>query len=227
MPLKIILILAIFFCSFVCHAQVRPTLFAGPQATSAYYTVRGAKQTTDFKFGFMAGGGLKVPFENQLYFFPSVYYSLKGYKVALKDTAAPPTQFAKNNNTTIQTIEVAPLFQVDLSKRPSHFFFRIGPSVDFAFSGKEKFDTSLAGGSTISRNMVFSFGDYGRITASANLHLGYETAKGFMVFAQYVYGLGSMNNADYGPHIFHRVIGLSVGWSFGHNPNLIDTHNRE
>ena len=195
-------------------AQVDLVLFAGPQSTVTHYTVKEVKQPASSKIGLMAGAGLKVPFENQLYFFPSVYYSLKGYKVTLNDPAFPPTEFAKNNNTTIHTIEVAPMFQVDLSKKPSHLFVRVGIGVDFAFSGREKFDTVSTNGATgpVDRAMVFSFGDYGRFSASGNFHLGYESAQRWSVFGFYNHGFGSMNNADGGPKIFHRIAGISLGW---------------
>lgn len=210
------LILLFIACSLFGKAQVRLAFFAGPQTTSASYKVAGKNQPNDYKYGFMAGAAAKVDFENQLYFFPSVYYSLKGYKVALNDPAFPPTEFAKNNNTTIHTIEISPLFQIDLSKNPSHYFVRFGPAVDFAFSGRERFDTVGMAGTTgtVDRPMIFSFGDYGRFSAQANLHFGYQASTGLMVFAFYQHGFGSMNNADFGPRIFHRIAGISVGWLF-------------
>lgn len=210
------LTLAVILISLTGRAQVRLAFFGGPQATTANYKVRDNKQPNGFKYGFMAGTAVKVDFENQLYFFPSIYYSLKGYKVGLNDPAFPPTEFAKNNNTTIHTVEISPLFQIDLNKNPSHFFVRFGPAVDFAFSGREKFDTVSTTGTkaTVNRPMVFSFGDYGRVSAQANLHFGYETSKGLMVFAFYEHGIGSMNNADNGPRILHRIAGISLGWLF-------------
>ena len=213
---KICLTLLIIFCSLFSQAQVQFAAYGGPQATSAKYTVNNKKQPTQFKYGIMAGIGAKVPFENQLYFFPAIYYSLKGYKVTLNDPAFPPTEYAKSNNTTIHTVEISPMFQIDLSKNPSHFFLRFGPAVDFAFSGKERFDTVSATGrrAAVERSMVFSFGDYGRFTASGNLHFGYYSKSGWMIFGFYAHGIGSMNNADNGPVILHRIIGLSAGWLF-------------
>lgn len=215
----------IFFLSIKGNAQVQFAFFAGAQATSAYYKVNGIQQPTQFKRGYMGGVAVKVEFDNQLYFFPSIYYNLKGYKVTLNNSAFPPGEFAVNNDVTVQTVEIAPLFQVDLNKKPSHLFFRFGASVDYAFSGREKFDTvSLPGvRASIDRSMVFDFTEYGRFTAQANLHFGYETGKGLMVFAFYQHGFGSMNNADGGPKIFHRIIGLSLGWLFGRNPLASDT----
>jgi hypothetical protein len=211
-----VLILAIVLSSFACLGQVQLAFFAGPQATTAYYTVREHKQPTEFKYGVMAGAAAKVVFDKQFFFYPSIYYSLKGYKVTLNDPSFPPTELANNNNTTIHTIEIAPLFQIDFNKKPAHPFVRFGPAVDYALAGREKFDTTSSTGSigTIDRPMLFSFGDYGHFSAQAIIHLGYETGKGLMFFAFYEHGIGSMNNADNGPKILHRIAGVSVGWLF-------------
>ena len=218
MKLKFQLTVIVIHAILISNAQVRMAAYAGPQATSARYMVDDKKQPTSWKFGAMAGISAKVPFDNQLYFFPSVYYSLKGYKVTLNDPAFPPTEFAKNNNTTLHTIAIAPLFQIDFNKNISHPFVRFGPSVDLALSGREKFDTVSRNGVTgpVDRPMLFSFGDYGRITAQMIVHLGYETESGLMVFAFYEHGIGSMNNADDGPRILHRIAGVSVGWLFAY-----------
>ena len=226
MHLRHLLVLTFLF-SLTAHAQVRLALFAGPQATSAHYTVGidKIKQPTQFKYGVMGGIAMKVVFDNQLYFYPSLYYSHKGYKVNLKTPAFPPTQYAINNNTSIETIEGAAQLHYEFSKKPSHFFVRFGPAVDFAFSGREKFDTVSTSGemARINRKMVFSFGDYSWSSAQAVLHFGYEYQKGFTLFAFYEHGFGSMNNADHGPKIFHRIIGISFGWLFGRNPYVKPT----
>ncbi|HEV7620737.1 MAG TPA: outer membrane beta-barrel protein, partial [Flavisolibacter sp.] len=110
--------------------------FAGPQITSAKYLVNGIKQPANDKFGLMGGIAAKVVVENNFYFFPAMYYSLRGYKVTLNNPSYPPTELAKNNNTTIHTIQIAPLFQFDLSKKPSYLFIRFGPSINLAVSAK-------------------------------------------------------------------------------------------
>ncbi len=187
-------------------------LFIGPQATSAKYTVNNKKQPADFKYGFQLGGTFKVPFENKLFFAPSIYYSLKGYKVTLNDPSFPPNTLAINNNVTVHTIEVGAFLQYDFGTMPDHFFIKGGPSVDFALSGKEEFD--LADGTTVNQPMKFGFADYGRYTASVEIQVGYETTSRFLIFAHYTHGLGSMNNADGGPQIKHRIIGISIGKYF-------------
>jgi len=216
--MKRLIVRVVFICTFfllcgVAFSQVRVSVFGGPQMTTAKYKVKEEKQPTQFKPGFQLGASLKVPFENQLYFGPAIYYSMKGYKVNLNSPSFPPSEKAINNQTTIHTIEVAPLLHLDLSNQPSHFFVKIGPAIDFAFSGKEKFDT-IDGIAPVERSMRFAFTEYGRVTAQGILHFGFESEKGYTVFAHYAEGMGSLNNADNGPRIKHRIVGLSIGWFF-------------
>lgn len=208
MQKKILIIIVLLNC-YNCFAQTQFSIFAGPQAVSARYMVNDTKQPNQYKFGMEAGVSWKIPFEVNLFFAPAVYYSMKGYKVTLNDAAFPPSLFAKNNDVRIHAFDIAPLLQYDFDVHPSHFFISIGPAVDFIFSGKEKFDLST--GETISRKMSFTFGDYGRFTSNVIAHFGYESLAGFIIFAHYTYGLGSLNNADGGPRIKHRIFGLSAG----------------
>lgn len=204
----------LLFCGsfFALHgnSQVRTHLFAGPQVSSVSYKVGNEKQKASFKPGFQAGVGLKVPFDNQLYFAPSVFYSLKGYKVTLDNGAFPPDTSAINNNVTVHAVEVGFLLHLELSKSTNHLFLRAGPSLDFALVGREKFDKKNGGG-TVNRPMKFGFGDYGRYLASGIAQFGFETPR-YYIMAQYHGTLGSISNADDGPKIKHRVVGLSAGF---------------
>lgn len=199
-----------FECSF---SQVKLAVFGGPQMTTAKYKIEEEKQPVKFKPGFQLGATLKVPFENQLFFAPTMYYSMKGYKVTLKTPSFPPSELAINNETTLHTLELAPLLHFDFSTQPSHFFVKLGPAIDINFSGKERFDTA-GGKEPVERSMKFSFTEYGRVTAQGILHVGYESSKGYMIFAHVAEGMGSLNNADHGPRIKHRIVGLSFGWYF-------------
>jgi len=208
-------------CWGVSHSQNLWSIYGGPQQTSARYKVNDSKQNVEGKWGAQLGASLKIPFENQLFFAPHAYYSLKGYKVDLKDPSFPPGADAVGNDLSVHTLELAPLLQIDLSKKPSHMFIRFGPAIDIAFSGSE--NVKLNTGRTVEQNLKFSFSHYGRFTSSAIAHVGYESAKGLYLFGHLGYGLGSMNNADQGPKIRHNVFGISFGKYFGHNPNIIDT----
>lgn len=201
------------FAASSVHCQSLYGFFAGPQATSAKYFVKENQQEAGFKWGAQAGVMVKIPFENQLYFTPAIYYSAKGFEVALKDSSFPPGVDAISNDVRMHSIDIAPLFQIDFSREPGHLFVRFGPSIEAIFKGNE--EVGLKNNTVLKRPMKFSFGDYGRVTASGNLHFGYESSNGFMVFAQYAHGIGNLNNADRGPRITNRVIGLSVGKYFG------------
>jgi hypothetical protein len=180
--------------------------------SSAHYTINGKKQSTSSKFGLQAGISWKIPFETNLYFAPAIFYSLKGYEVEFTEFSFPPGPEALDNETRIHTGELAFLLQYDFGKKPSHFFLRGGPTLDFQLSGTEKFN--LMAGGVNSQKMKFSFGDYGRYAANLLLHFGFETSKGLQVYGQYSHGLASINNADGGPVIKHRGWGLSLGKLF-------------
>ena len=205
--------LLLLFCFALLRSGAQLTVFAGPQISTAKYQIGGVDQSTESKTGFNAGVSFKTLLEGPVYFSPAFYYSQKGYKVTFNKAAFPPYSAAKNNNTTIHTIEVAPLAQINFSKGSSYAFVRFGPSADFAISGREAFDSS--NNKRISRDMVFSFGDYSYVTLSANIQLGFQHKSGLVIFAQYQHGLTNLNNADYGPTIFHRVAGVSIGYKFG------------
>ena len=211
---QIILAALLVATSALCYAQVKIAVFGGPQITSAKYTAESKKQETTNKYGFQLGTTAKVPFENRLYFSPTVFYSLKGYKVKFNQPSYPPDSLAIDNNTTIHTYEVAPLLQYDFNMQSSHFFVKLGPSIDIHLSGKEKFNRS--NNTTIDRKMVFSFTKYGRFGANILLQFGYET-NGLFIAGQYTHGIGSINNADFGPRIWHRAYGISFGKYLGKN----------
>jgi hypothetical protein len=201
--------------------QIKYGFFAGPQKTTARYLVADEKQETSWKTGVQGGMMLKVPFENQLYFTPAIYYSAKGYNVALKNPAFPPGEEAVGNNVRVQVVEIAPLLNIDLSKHENHMFVRFGPSIDVAIQGRERI--SMSDGKVVEQSMKFANTEYCRFTSAANVHLGYEFKSGIFMYAHYAQGLGSMNNSDYGPIIRHRLFGVSVGMFFWKNANVIDT----
>ncbi len=214
------------FVTLTANSQFEFGFFAGPQATGARYTILNQKQKNEMKYGFQAGVGLKVPFENNLYFSPAAFYSLKGYKVAFTQFVYPPDSNAIDNNTTIHSFELAALLQYDLSNNPGHLFIKAGPSLDFHLFGKETYN--LNAGGTVSRNMPFSAdGDYGHFSANMLMQIGYETGNGFMFFAQYTHGMASTNNTDGGPKIRHRAYGISIGKYFNRKKIVIDTRNKE
>jgi hypothetical protein len=222
--MKFICLIAAVFAAAISTAQVQVSVFAGPQITTARYKVDDAKQKTEYQIGFQAGAGLKTQFEGRLYFSPSVFYSLKGYKVKFDKYTFPPDPEATDNKVTVHTFEIAPLLQLNFSDAPDHLFIQFGPSVDLQLFGKEKFN--LFSGESVNQNLKFGYASYGRYSTSAIFRLGYEKENGFIFFAQYSLGLTSINNADNGPVIRHRTAGISIGKYLNSRKMVLDTRNR-
>lgn len=214
---KLNLFVLCFLTSVIAFSQAEFGVFAGPQITSASYftpeiNLGKTKQKTEMKYGFHAGGMLRVQFDGKLWFAPMVNYTMQGYKVTFTRPSIPPDSSATNNDVTIHTLQFAPLFQYNFSDKPAHFFIKAGPSIDIHIFGKEKFNKS--GGGSVNRNMKFSYADYGRYGANLNLHLGYETSSGFVVSGHYTLGFGSIVNTDNGATVFNRAAGISIGKYF-------------
>jgi hypothetical protein len=223
---KIIIFFVVLFFSLSGFAQVELGIFAGPHASSARYTVKNVKQSTDFKYGFHIGAECKIPFENQLDFVPAISYKMMGYKVVFNRPSFPPDLLAKDNNTRFHQVDVDLLLQYDFSKKPNHFILRAGPSFNFILSGKEDFN--LATGEQVSRSMKLStIKGYGRYEASVTAQFGFETHNGFTIYGRYLHGLISINNEEDGPSIRNRLIGITIGKFFKSGKNVIDTRNKE
>jgi hypothetical protein len=223
---KIVLFLITIFIVHFCGAQVTFGFFAGPQATTVRYFIHGNKQSSQFKYGFHAGTGLKVFFDKQLYFAPSINYSLMGYKVKFNQPSFPPDTSALDNNTSFHQIDLNLLLQYDLGNSPGHFFINAGVAVNLVLFGNEEYNCK--NNSHVSQSMIFSiYNYYGRYLTSAITKFGYETPSGVFINAFYVHGLGSMNNAQDGPLIKNQVIGISFGKYLNPKKIVIDTRNKE
>ena len=206
---KFALVFSIILYSCHLFAQSDFSFFGGPQITSSNYKVGTAIQNTENKLGFHIGVAKKISFDNQLFFYPSVSYSLKGYKVSLQNPSILPGVDVVHDNTTFHTLDISPLFQIDFNNKPGHLFFRFGPSFDVAFAGKE--ELTLKNGNIEKRDMKFGFGDYGFVGASLVSQFGYEKSQSFYISTRYDHGVGNISNTDGGPKILHRVLSLSLG----------------
>ena len=197
------------FLTFSVSGQVEYGVFAGPQITDVRYVINDKKQESSLKIGANLGFQMKVPFEGRLSFSPAIMYNLRGYDVKFDSPVFPPDSSAVDNNTSFHTIELAFLLQHDFNIEPGHLFFRIGPSLDFALFGNEKFNTNM--NTTVDRPMKFDFANYGHYLVSAIFQFGYEVKSGLYFYGYYNYSLTTMNNADGGPRIGNRAAGLTIG----------------
>src|SRR6476661_4219758 len=126
---KIIIFFAAILYSAASFSQVvQFGIFGGPHISSSTYSISSATQPTDSKVGFHIGAGYKIPFEGILFFSPAISYAVRGYKVQFNQPSFPPDLLATDNDVTFHEINVDPLLQFDLSKKPSHPFIRVGPS---------------------------------------------------------------------------------------------------
>ena len=207
--MKLLFSVFLLFLTYSVNSQVKYGVFAGPQLTGVRYTIDDRKQESSLKVGVNLGFQMKVPFEGRLSFSPAIMYNLRGYKVKFDGISYPPDSSAIDNNTSFHTIELAFLLQHDFKLDPGHLFFRIGPSLDFALFGNEKYNTNT--NTTVDQPMKFSFSDYGHYLASAIFQFGYEAKNGLYFYAHYNYSLTTMNNADYGPGIGNRAAGITIG----------------
>ena len=210
MKKSIVFFTAIVCCTSIFSQQVQFQIFAGPHISSTTYSIKATSQPTDTKAGFHVGASYKIPFEGILYFSPSFTYAMRGYKVQFNQPSFPPDLLAVDNNTTFHEIDIEPLLQFDLSKKPSHLFIKVGPSFNFILWGNEQYN--LATGETVDRAMKFSTTNwYGRYNASVVGQFGFETAKGLAIYVYYLDGLISMNNEEQGPSIYNSMYGLTLG----------------
>ena len=207
--MKLLFSVLILFLTVKANSQVQYGFFAGPQLTGVRYTIDDKKQESSLKVGVNLGFQMKVPFEGRLSFSPAIMYNLRGYKVEFDGISFPPDSSAIDNNTSFHTIELAFLLQHDFKLEPGHLFIRVGPSLDFALFGNEKYNTNT--NTTVDRSMKFSFSDYGHYLASAIFQFGYEDKSGLYFYAHYNYSLTTMNNNDYGPVIGNRAAGITIG----------------
>ena len=222
--MKVLITALTLLLVFNVHGQIQFGLFAGPQITGINYKVNDIKQESSLKPGINIGAQLKVPFENRLSFAPSMMYNLRGYKVNFTGKSFPPDSTAIDNNTSFHTVELAFLLQHDFNLEPGHAFIRLGPSLDFALFGNEKYNTA---NSSVDRKMKFSFGDYGHYLASVIIQLGYEMKNGVFFYGHYNYSLTSMNNADLGPKIGNRAAGISIGKYLNSKKIVLNTKNNQ
>lgn len=130
------------FPGITSQAQVR--IFGGPQLTTAKYSIQNVKQPTNSKVGFMAGIGLTTAVEGPVYFSPSISYSRKGYKVVFNAISVPPDSAAVNDNTSINTLSIAPLLQVNLAKAESHFLYVLARPLTLRFRERKSLTKSMA-----------------------------------------------------------------------------------
>ncbi|RYZ16502.1 MAG: PorT family protein, partial [Chitinophagaceae bacterium] len=195
MQLRLIAFLIFLSAAFDASAQkTEYGFFAGAHTSSARYYLHGHRQETSWLPGAHAGAILRIPFEGNFYFSPSLAYSLKGFDVNLADTSSNPGIDVGGNRLRLHTLELAPLFTLYFASSGTRPFLQFGPAFDIALAGSE--DLRLRNGNSVHRSMKFANDAYGRITASLNVRLGIETRSGLFFNVHYNHGVASLNQND-------------------------------
>lgn len=151
-------------------------LTGGVQFPGARYEILHQPQPIDRFLGFQAGAQLKVPFDVNLYFVPSLRYHYRGYDVTLEIPNGQPHFDAIQNSIRLQNIETAFLLQFDLGNNPTHLYLRGGPSLETHLSGTEHYLKS--NGELVKQHVSFARGEYGRYSMNLLAEAGLETRSG-------------------------------------------------
>jgi len=224
--LRVILIfLSLFVAQINLAAQNLVGLLGGIQFPGARYEILHQSQPIQRFMGIQAGVQLKVPFDVNLYFVPSIRYNLRGYDVQLEIPNGQPHPDAIENSIRLHNLETAVLLQFDLGSNPNHIFLRGGPSLETHLSGTEHYLKS--NGELVKQPVSFARGEYGRYSLNLLAEVGLETRSGWFAYGFYTYGATSISNRDYAPAIKLRSFGISLGKYLNAKKIILDTRNIE
>ena len=95
--------------SITAASQNQVAIFAGPQASTANYSILNQKQDTKMKYGFNAGVAMKVPFDGFLYFAPEYLESMEGYDVSYNLYNSLLNISATDNTKALHIFEITAL----------------------------------------------------------------------------------------------------------------------
>lgn len=208
MVIRIVPVALLLLLSCIAVAQpVKWNFRAGWHTSSAQIIDKssGHKTGTNHLNGLSAGVGLKVEFDNLLYFTPRVQYSMHGFETA-GNKETPSVQYR------VHYIEFPVLLQLDFNKKQQGFYAQFGPSLGAAIAGSSK----EAGKSTPLR---FAMTQYNRVNIDAVAHVGYRFKNKLSVDAGYTYGLTSITNGDTQPIIRMAQLGIGLSYQFAGKKN--------
>jgi hypothetical protein len=207
MVIRIVPLALLLLISSIVFAQpVQWNFRAGWHTSSAQIIDKSSskKSPSNHLNGLSAAVGIKVEFDNQLYFSPRIQYSLHGFELAGTKND-PAVQYR------LHYIEFPILLQLDFTKKNQGLFASFGPSVGGAISGSTTKESQK-------EPMRFGMTQYNRINIDAMAQIGYEFKNGLSIDAAYTYGLTSITNGDELPIIRMAQLGLGLSWRFAGKP---------
>ena len=202
----LLILLTVFTSNII--AQTKFAVFAGI-SPALYFTnddFNDQSSSSDFKAGFYAGVNTHISMSKHFALEPGVSFVQKG---------GTATDNSMNNNlkttVTLNYIEVPLDF---IYSRRNHFYFGIGPSLDFAMSGKVKIS-----GDVIPENHDIKFGsgsedDLKSFDAGVNLLAGFHFKNGLFVATNINTGFVNLSN-DNSVKFYNAYWGIKLGYTFG------------
>ena len=182
---------------------------------------------------------IDIPFTNNLYLQPGIFYAMNGTKISAtangQDANGNPASVNENVAFHVNTIEVPVnvLYKFGVPGT-GRFFIGAGPFVGYNFGGHIKASGS-ANGNTASANEKLHFGNDANNDAEKNIdygvgvNLGYEMANGLLFRLRYQLGLANLAVESSGAGNLSSIksssFGVNVGYLFGKQAKQ-KTHQR-
>lgn len=208
-----LLLIGVFFSTYVASAQVRLGLTAGFQLASEQYKIGGLTLKTNNYPGYMGGFVLDAMLNEKISIRPQLLYSVKGAKLDVGSLSGGLS--SGSVSTVFNYIEVPIEATYSLDAGPGWVVLGAGPYIAYALSAKS---TSTDSGQQESEPITFSSndGDAKRLDYGLRLSAGYELPSGFMVTGYYSPGLANIMSGS-SSSVKNTALGLSLSFLFGGN----------
>jgi hypothetical protein len=195
------------------HASAQITCgFTGGIVTSTYVIKEsGVRVSAGRKIGFTAGVFAQGPIAGQFHLQTGANFVQKGYKIT-------DPEYNEKDKQTVNCIEVPLNILYKMNSSKMDIVFGAGPSLSFAISGKDKYDSELKHETTKLKFGNSADDDMRGMDIGANIVAGIQMKSRLMVMANYNFGLSNLipKDANVGGKTKFRsnYISLKLGYAF-------------
>lgn len=208
--MKKTILLVITFINLMIFSNAQKSSFGvtgGATLASYKIDVMGVGVTSDSRVGYSIGAFFSVPMGKSFCFQPGLSFLQKGGTI--KDDSY-------EDNLTLSYLELPLNFVYYTSAGKRGFFCGAGPAAGWGLSGKDKYSDGTSDDIHFGSS---SDDDFKAFELSANILAGYQFKKGFMIAANYNFGLTNTANndpdyPDYDATYHNRYWGLRLGYMF-------------
>ena len=195
------------------HVSAQVTFGVSAGIISANYAAKesGVRMSPSRKTGFTVGSFVNVPIAGSLYFQPGLNFVQKGY--VFKDNSDPA--YAEKNTNTVNCIEI-PLNMVYRTNGNSNgFMFGVGPSLAFAVSGKDKYESAATKETTKLKIGNGIDDDLRGFDLGGNIIAGVQLKSRIVFAANYNFGFSNLiPKGDSDTRLTSNYFGVRVGYVF-------------